>query len=78
VEDILNRARHFQGLADIVLEEHKVGMTLEMGEVLRLARNEVINADDLMTVRHQPVAQMRADEACSPGDEDSHLHSPLN
>ena len=37
-----------------------------------LAGEEVVEADDVVPLRDQPVAQVRAEEAGAAGDEDSH------
>ena len=45
-----------------------------MGDVVTRPRNEVIHANDLMALSHQPVTEMRTDEAGGSRYEYSHYY----
>jgi hypothetical protein len=44
----------------------------EMGQVFRSSRDIVVHGDDGMAILAEAVAQVRSQEACRPGDQDSH------
>ena len=48
----------------------------QMGDVVRVARDEVVEADDVVPFGEKPIAEMRAEEARRAGDEDSHDWPP--
>lgn len=56
-------------LGDIVLDEAEIGVTLQVGDVLRAAGDEVIHPDDAHALGEQGVAEVRAEEAGSASDE---------
>jgi len=50
-------------------DDLKTGAADEMGDITLRAREEVIEADHLMSVIEEAFAQVRADETGAPGDE---------
>ena len=59
-----------QRLDDVVAEELEVRLREEVGDVRLLAREEVVDADHVVTCIDEPLAQMAAEEAGATGDED--------
>ena len=55
--------------------ELKCGIRLEVGYILHLAGEQVIQADYGMTLDQQTVVHMRADKARSSGNNDSQRNS---
>jgi len=53
----------------IVTHPLKVRVVEQMGDVVLGAGEEVVEADDIMTIVQQAVAEMRAEEAGAAGDE---------
>jgi hypothetical protein len=51
------------GLSYIMLRKEKTRMAGHRAEILNSARQEVINADNFMTLREEPVTEVRANEA---------------
>jgi S-adenosylmethionine synthetase len=45
---------------DVVVVELKIGQSKEVLDVFELARNEVVHANDVVTVFDKTIAQMRA------------------
>jgi hypothetical protein len=44
-----------------------------MKQVIAAARKEVIQTDNFMTFKKQPLTQVRTNKSCSPRDQNSHL-----
>ena len=59
-------------LADVVPQQLEARMVEQVLDVVPPAGEEVVQADDVVALGQQPVAEMRADEAGAAGDEDSH------
>ena len=59
-----------QRLDDVVAEELEVGLREEMGDVGLLAREEVVDADHVVALGDQPLAEVAAEEAGASSDED--------
>ena len=57
-------------LADVMPNKAKCSTGLQVPQVIRAAGAEVVQADDLVPVRQNPVAEMRTDEACGSSDND--------
>ena len=49
-------------LDHVVLDEGELRVALQVGDVLRLAGDEVIDADHLVALRQEQVGQVRAEE----------------
>ncbi len=58
-------------LADILLEKRKAGIGAHRLEIADQARDEIVEADDLMPLGEQALAQMRAQEPGSTGHKDA-------
>ena len=59
-------------VGDVVEDELEVAVTFQVGEIGRRARDEIVHADHPVTLREQPVAQVRPEESRGPGYEDPH------
>jgi hypothetical protein len=66
-----------QRLTYIVPQKLEAAVIEEMSDVLAAAREKVIQADNFVTLQHQPLTQMRPDETGTPGHQDFHCTSPL-
>jgi hypothetical protein len=75
VQHGVERAIDVDVLADVVLDEAKALMPKQVGDVVHVASNEVVHADDGVTFGNEPVAQVRPQEAGGAGDE--YTHDPL-
>jgi hypothetical protein len=51
--------------------ELEPGVAREMRNVLRIAGEEIVDADDAGAEVDEPVAKMTAEKACAAGDEDA-------
>ena len=69
--DAADVAADLQWLDDVVLDEGEVGVALEVGDVLALAGDEVVDADDLVALAEQQVGEVGAEEAGGAGDQDA-------
>ena len=65
-----NMVRH------VVLDEFEGGVPLEVGDVPRAARDEVVHPDHLVAVRKEAIDQVRSQEASGTGDQHPHPVSP--
>src|SRR4029077_19737939 len=72
MEHALERSLDLDEVRDVVKNELKVGVTLEVLEVGLVPGAEVVHADDAVAQREQSVTQMRAEEPCRAGYEDAH------
>ena len=60
-----------QRLGHIVANELEIRRAQEVGDIRLGAGEQVVEADDIRAAGHQAFAEMRADEARSPGDENA-------
>ena len=60
-------------LDDVVADELEAGMALEMLDVGALAAEEVVQADDVVPVAQQPLAQMRSEKSRAARHQYSHV-----
>ena len=72
VEHALERSRDLDEVRDVVENELKVGVTLEVLEVCLVAGAEIVHADHAVAQGQQSVAQVRAEKAAGAGYEDAH------
>ena len=56
--DAIDRAIDFEGFDDVLLDEGVFRVALEVRDVLRLAGQQVVDADDVMALRETKVGQM--------------------
>ena len=54
---------------DVVLDEGEILVAGEVLDVLEVAGDEIVDRDDAMTFREQPVGQMRAEKSGAAGDD---------
>ena len=59
-----------------MLDELVALIAREVRDVVGVAGDEVVEPDDLVTVREKAIGEMRAEEAGAAGDQDSHDCSP--
>src|SRR5437660_5217236 len=69
--------RHRGIVGEIDLHEAERGLLLELGEACLFERNvvvlvEIVEPDDFVALRQQPLCCMKADESRSSGDQDFH------
>ena len=76
MEDTVQRLSHPDVLGDVLLDEAEVGRSMEVGDVVRAAGDEVVDPDYFVAVREEAIDQMRAQEASCAGDEHPHPVSP--
>jgi hypothetical protein len=60
-------------VGDVVLDEAEVLSTGQVGDVLDLPGDQVVNHDDLMAFGEQAITQMGTDEPGTACNQDSHL-----
>src|SRR5262249_51436756 len=60
----------------VALDELEAPLTVEMGDVLAPAGDEVVEADDLVASAEQRVREVRSDEPCAAGDNDPRHQRP--
>src|SRR5258708_6556201 len=71
VEDVIDRAQ-VEGLVDILLNKLKPRLVLKVFDVADTAGDEIVYANHLMAFGQQRITEMRANEACAPGYQNSH------
>ena len=69
MQDVVDRAGDLDRLRDVVQHELEVGAAREVGDVLALAGDQVVDADDGDPLGEQPLAEVRAEEAGAAGDD---------
>jgi hypothetical protein len=72
VQDVIDWAVNLQWFRDIVFDEPELGIVQQRRDVPPVAGQEVVNAQDLVTVRQKPFAEMRADEPGASGNNSPH------
>ena len=72
VVDLVHRAVDGERLDDIGFQIREPSVRPKVGDVLRLAGNQVVDADDLVAALDQQIAEMRSDEPRSAGNERAH------
>ena len=60
-------------IRDVVLDEREVAVH-EMRDVRRVAREQIVDADDGITAIEECFGQVGADESCRPGDDNALFH----
>ncbi len=63
-------------LRDVVVDEAELPVPGEVGDVADVARHEVVEADDLVTLGEKAVREVAAEEAGGPRDDDAHQARP--
>ena len=61
-------AAQHQRLGDIVAQKFEISLTQQMCDVRLLAGEEIVDANHVMAVGDQPLAQVRAQKAGSTGN----------
>ncbi len=69
MEHVVHRSIDLDRLGDIVLDEAERRPLQEGGQVTAAAGQQVVDADDLIAVAQESLAEMRADETRSTGDD---------
>jgi hypothetical protein len=75
VEDLVHLER--DTIADVMANELEVVPVQEVTEVMAPAREEVVEADDLVSVRDEALAEVRAEEPCAACHENAFAHLVL-
>ena len=76
MEDTVELTAHVHVFRHVVLNELEA-VAEEMGQVFGGPRDVVVHGHDGMALLPEAIAQMRSQEACGPGDQDSHSTCPL-
>ncbi len=69
MEDVVDAAGEVDELCDVVVDELEVLVAGEMGDVVGIARDEVVDGDDAMAFGEEAVDEMGAEEAGAAGDD---------
>lgn len=69
MQDVIQLSRHMHKGTDIVVVKLKLRELKQMGEVVHIARDQVVHADDMVAFLDKAVAQMRAQKSGGAGDE---------
>ncbi len=59
-------------IRNIVLVKTEIVISYQVSDVILAAGDEVVHADDLMSLGQQAVTQVGAQETCGSGDQNSH------
>ncbi len=59
-----------------MLHELVALLAREMGDVVGMARDEVVEPHDFVSIRQKTIGEMRAEESGASGDQDPHDRSP--
>src|SRR6266404_4958842 len=70
MQDRVERARDVDEVRDVLLDEREALVAEKRRDVVRRPRQEVVDADDVVTLREQAFAEVGADETGAAGDED--------
>jgi hypothetical protein len=73
MKDAIDRPIDRNGPRHILPNERESVVALEMSHVLGVAGNEIVDADDLMTVRQKNISEMRSEKASGAGDQHPHM-----
>ena len=65
-------------VGDVLKYEGKAAIAGQMGDVIRVAGDQVVHSDDGVAICQQPVAQVRSDKAGAAGDEYAHTENLLS
>src|SRR5579871_3376455 len=65
VQHIVHRAFDVQRLADIRLAKFELGIAFEMAQILRRARDQIIERENFPSFRKQSIAKMRPQKSSS-------------
>src|SRR5208282_2482175 len=69
MEHVLHRAVDLHRLGDVVPQKPEVGVVGQMIDVPPRSRQQIVDADDLMPLGEEALAEMRADKAGSSSDD---------
>jgi len=69
MEDVVDAPGEVDELRDVMADELEVFVAGEMGDVVRVARDEVVDGDDAMAFGKETVDEMGAEEAGAAGDD---------
>ena len=61
---------------DVVAQETEAVVPHQVRDILRMARDEVVEADDVVALGKEAVAEVRSEKTGRAGDEDSHVLPP--
>jgi len=69
MEDVVDAAGEVDEVGDVVVDEFEVFVAGEMGDVVGIARDEVVDGDDVVALGEEAVDEMGAEEAGAAGDD---------
>ena len=64
-----------QRLADVVTQQLEASRVHQVTDIVAHAREEVVEADDIVALLYQTLAEMRADESGAAGNQHPHVLS---
>jgi hypothetical protein len=73
VKDEIDRSLDVDVVRDVVLDEREVAIR-EMRDVCRVAREQVVDADDAAAAIEERFGEMRSDESGRTGNDDALFH----
>ncbi len=76
VEDVIYRSR-IEGLADVALLEAEAGFVGQVGEVIRIAGGEIVDADYSVALAQQAVGEVRTKETGGAGNKYVHVQNSM-
>ena len=74
MQDVVELTRNVDVLGDVLLDEVEAFLAEEMRDVLDVPGQEVVHRDHLATIGEHALAEVRAEEAGTTGDQDSFAH----
>ena len=74
VQDVIQLPRYVHKSAHIVMVELKLRELKQMGQVVHVACDQVVHADDMVAFLDKAVAEVRAQKAGGAGDEYTFLN----
>ena len=68
MENDVHRAGKIDVLRDIVVDELEFRIAREVGDIVGVARDEIVDGDDAMALGKEAVGEMRAEKSGAAGD----------
>jgi hypothetical protein len=73
MENIVDGSVDLDRLGNVVIDEAEAGISLEVRDIARAARQKVVDAEDLMPLLEESLAEVRADKAGASCDDRSQV-----
>lgn len=69
MQDVVDPALHVYILGHVVLDKRKPLVSEEMGDIVHVARDQVVHADDVMSFFDKKIAEVASEEARPAGNQ---------